>query len=189
MLTSSCRQFRLHDSVRCTVLLAAHSTPAIEKSRDIKFGVYPDELKASEDQTVSLSVAMRSDSTSLMISAESSQFDADYQVNDFDWLREGPSPHWSWQKSVRWPFTTLTHATDLNGTTTRPVNAYRSAICLKYVVVTVTRSSVLRAYLPRTAESHRSTAPRPPNTLLHDRDMTYEETGWAKVQTTRTKYC
>jgi hypothetical protein len=170
----------LHESVRCTVLLDVCSTPVIEKSTDIKFGAYPEELQADGEAVGSAS------SRGLIMERlnnimTSKQVDIEYQVNDFDWLREGPSPHWSWQKPVRWPFTTLTHATDLNGMYSCVTSALHGLIsCLLQLV---TRTGLLRSWLPR-SDSHTN---KPRRIMLDDPDTTNEEPGWAS-KITRTKY-
>lgn len=58
-VTRSGNQFRLHDSYRCSVLLATQSIATIEKSTDIKFGGYPEELRLPEGHEVRMTANKR----------------------------------------------------------------------------------------------------------------------------------
>ncbi|GJJ14515.1 hypothetical protein Clacol_008779 [Clathrus columnatus] len=41
----ACRQFRIHDSTNTTILLDVFSNPIIERSNNLRFGTFPEELK------------------------------------------------------------------------------------------------------------------------------------------------
>jgi hypothetical protein len=67
------QQFRLHESQRCVVALSVGSLPVVEGCKEIIVGAYPlpvgDEFAGDGDKFA--------------------------QVQDFDWVRAGRSPHWS----------------------------------------------------------------------------------------------
>ncbi|WVN89855.1 uncharacterized protein L203_105085 [Cryptococcus depauperatus CBS 7841] len=72
LIIVGCQQFRAHSSSDITVLLDVASLPVIEHCKNVKFGSYPNHLFTSKP-------IYKSKHT---------------QVQDFDWIREGPSPHW-----------------------------------------------------------------------------------------------
>lgn len=61
------QQFRLHSSSDSVLLLHVASLPVIEHCERVRFGAYPFFSGASRHE----------------------------EVQDFDWVRSGPSPHWS----------------------------------------------------------------------------------------------
>lgn len=62
------QQFRLHTSTRSTLLLHVSSFPIIEHCEQVRFGAYPFPAPGVSRHE---------------------------EVQDFDWVRSGPSPHWS----------------------------------------------------------------------------------------------
>ncbi|WVQ85934.1 hypothetical protein IAT38_008102 [Cryptococcus sp. DSM 104549] len=67
------QQFRMHSSTHTSVLLHVASLPVIEHSKDLKFGGYPSQLLPTPPPFTSKHA----------------------QVQDFDWVRGGPSPNWA----------------------------------------------------------------------------------------------
>ncbi|GMK58178.1 hypothetical protein CspeluHIS016_0502100 [Cutaneotrichosporon spelunceum] len=62
------QQFRLHDTTDSLLLLHVASLPVIERCKGVRFGPYPFQTESESQHE---------------------------QVQDFDWVRPGPSPHWS----------------------------------------------------------------------------------------------
>ncbi len=62
------QQFRLHDSSNSALLLHTQSLPVVERCRGVRFGGYPFPAEGESRHE---------------------------QVQDFDWVRPGPSPHWA----------------------------------------------------------------------------------------------
>jgi hypothetical protein len=62
------QQFRLHDSSDSVLLLHTQSLPVVERCRGVRFGGYPFPAEGGSRHE---------------------------QVQDFDWVRPGPSPHWA----------------------------------------------------------------------------------------------
>ncbi|BEI82359.1 hypothetical protein CcaverHIS002_0302270 [Cutaneotrichosporon cavernicola] len=61
------QQFRLHDTTDCVLLLHVASLPVVERCKGVRFGPYPFQAGGESRHE---------------------------QVQDFDWVRPGPSPHW-----------------------------------------------------------------------------------------------
>jgi hypothetical protein len=68
----------MHDSTNNTVLVNIPSMPIIEHSTDIAFGALPGKI-LSPTPTLSLDTKSKS---------------RHWEVQDFDWVREGDSPNW-----------------------------------------------------------------------------------------------
>ncbi|WVQ95661.1 hypothetical protein IAU59_002759 [Kwoniella sp. CBS 9459] len=83
VLILGAQQFRIHSSTRTTILLHVASLPVIEHSKDLVFGAYPSVLFAD--------LAITSGDTAI---GQASYESKHAQVQDFDWVRPGPSPNW-----------------------------------------------------------------------------------------------
>jgi hypothetical protein len=68
-----CHQFRMHNSTNCDIYLHVNSLPVVECCKGMRFAPYTLPYPASMDPQAS---KYRS-------------------VQDFDWIRSGPSPNWS----------------------------------------------------------------------------------------------
>ncbi|ORY20383.1 tubulin binding cofactor C-domain-containing protein, partial [Naematelia encephala] len=77
LIVLGARQVRIHSSTASDILLHVVSLPIIEHSSNLHFGPYPRSLFSDLDKGIQLT---------------QSKFD---QVQDFDWLRGGPSPNWT----------------------------------------------------------------------------------------------
>jgi hypothetical protein len=71
VLALGAQQFRLHNSRACAVALSVGSLPVIEGCNVLVFVQYPSTWGAPENDG-----------------------DKFANVQDFDWVRDGPSPHW-----------------------------------------------------------------------------------------------
>ncbi|WVF68190.1 hypothetical protein IAT40_002955 [Kwoniella sp. CBS 6097] len=83
VLVLGAQQFRIHSSSTTTILLHVASLPVIEHSKDLVFGPYPSALLSPSTRT-------GADPGEGQVTYESKHT----QVQDFDWVRPGPSPHW-----------------------------------------------------------------------------------------------
>jgi hypothetical protein len=68
----------MHDSTNNTVLVNIPSMPIIEHSTDIAFGPLPEDLLPS----------------TTMLDPDTQSPSRHWEVQDFDWVREGNSPNW-----------------------------------------------------------------------------------------------
>lgn len=78
ILVLACHQFRMHHSVHVDVYLHISSHPIIEDCNHVRFGVYA--VRGMDERL-----------TKAGLNKDENQYD---RVDDFNWLKTQPSPHW-----------------------------------------------------------------------------------------------
>ncbi|KAG2064568.1 hypothetical protein BDR04DRAFT_1235017 [Suillus decipiens] len=109
VVVADCHQFRMHNSTAVDAYLDITSNPIIESCDQVRFGVYPSELKTTTDQQP-------------LVTKNDTEFP--FLPQDFSHIRATPSPNWRVLEEDElihdWPLSGVNYAVQLERALPRP---------------------------------------------------------------------